>query len=76
MRLKDYLAARGESPETLAKRAGVTGVGLRRIVLGGWPNMRLAYKVVQATRKEPTPEGETVTLGDMVMEALERDSAG
>jgi hypothetical protein len=38
--------------------------------------MRLAYKVVEATRKEPTPEGETVTLGDMVMEALERDSAG
>ena len=73
MRLQAYLEARGESPEALADRAGVSGMGLRRIVKGGWPNMKLAWKVVEATKSEPTSDGRSVTLSDLVMEALEAD---
>ena len=69
MRLSDYLRARGETESAFARRAGLPQRTVNRICKGETaPRADTAFRVVEATKAEPTLEGGTVTLFDLLPE--------
>lgn len=67
MLASDYLRARNESENAFAKRAGLEQRSLSRALRRGSCSLRFAYMIVQASRKEPTPEGGTITYEDLLV---------
>ena len=76
MRLKDYLEARGESFQDFAERVGVTSQALRRIAAGGWPRLKVANDIAEASRAQPAPDGASVTMADLIEAAQEATGRG
>lgn len=72
MTLPDYLTARAESLLAFARRAGVPQQTLHSIGRGKGCTISTAYKIVEASRREPAPGGGTVTYEDLVPELQEQ----
>lgn len=74
--LADYLAARKESQNSLSRRAGVLQQSINTIVqtqAGGTYkgcHISTAWRIIVASRAEPTPRGEWVELEDLVPEVV------
>jgi hypothetical protein len=62
---KAYLDARGESEQAFAIRARIHQRSLNRALISGNCTLRLARDIVNASRKEPAPGGETITYEDL-----------
>jgi len=76
MRLDAYLAARGESYRSFGVRTDTHGDTIRRIAEGGWPQLRVADRIVEASRAEPAPDGATVTIEDLITAARDASQDG
>ena len=64
MKPADYLRERGESEKAFAERAGIHQRSLNRALRGNC-TMKLAKKIVKASRAAPTPTGGTITFEDL-----------
>ena len=76
MTLRQYLEARNERPAAFARRAGIARQQvwqyLERTRIPSGPT---ALRVIEATRREPAPDGGTVTLEELVHETLAERAA-
>lgn len=66
VRLRDYLNQRGESARAFAARAGILERTVQRVAEDDGCHVETAAAIVRASRAEPTPDGDTVTLEDLV----------
>ncbi len=69
MRLAEYLEARGESQAGFARRARLPQKTINRICNGSGCNAETAQAIIDASRDEPTGNGGTVSLRDLVRAA-------
>lgn len=67
MKLTDYLAERGETESAFARRSGIPQRTVNRVCTGEYaPRADTAFKIIEATKVEPTSEGGTVLLSDLI----------
>jgi hypothetical protein len=74
MRLSDYLKARRERGVAFALRADLPQRTVADVVQGGGCHISTAHKIVEASRREPAPDGGTVTYEDLLPRVA--DAAG
>ena len=67
MRLRAYLAVREESARAFAVRAGLQERTVQRLVEGDGCNAATALAIIRASQEQPTPNGGTVELEDLVV---------
>ncbi len=64
--LQQYLDARGESQNHFAKRANVDQKTINNTCRGlTTPTGETARRIIQATRRAPTPNGKSLTYDDL-----------
>jgi hypothetical protein len=68
MKLPEYLSARKESLLAFARRSEVPQQTLHGIGKGKGCTISTAYKIVEASRRQPAPGGGTITYEDLVPE--------
>jgi predicted transcriptional regulator len=67
VRLDAYLEARGESAAAFARRAEIPYTTVVSILREGvTPGVGTAQAIVWASRREPAPDGGTVTYEDLI----------
>jgi hypothetical protein len=71
MKLGDYLAARSESQMAFTERArrykpDLSQSTVSKVVRGEGCVAAVAYALIRASQDEPSPDGGTVTLADVV----------
>lgn len=66
MKLDAYLRAQNESEGRFGLRAGIQQPTVHRIRKGALPRVDMAIKIRDATRDQPTDDGGTVEIEDLV----------
>ena len=66
MKLAEYMRNRGITQAQIARESGVSQQCVSRWLAGSIPAAVQAQKLIEASRRNPTPEGGTVTLADLV----------
>lgn len=65
MKLAEYLAARGESESSFARRAFVAQSSVNLIARGGGCRAATAIRIVRASSAQPAPCGGTISFEDL-----------
>lgn len=66
MTLDDYLRTRNESEGRFGLRAGIQQPTIHRIRKGALPRVDMAIKIRDATRDQPTDDGGSVEIEDLI----------